>query len=145
MSDTPTLTGQDIGQAERATRAVFDRFLAETGTTFDQWVTLNVLAAAESPVDGEEVLGQLTAGLRIPEPTARTAIDEVTSRGLVAAIGDPVRLELLPEGTARVQSVRHGIAQIAARLYGDLPAHDLATTHKVLAIIAERANAELPA
>jgi hypothetical protein len=57
MSDTPTLTGQDIGQAERATRAVFDRFLAETGTTFDQWVTLNVLAAAESPVDGEEVLG----------------------------------------------------------------------------------------
>lgn len=145
MSDTPTLTGQDIGQAERATRAVFDRFLAETGTTFDQWVTLNVLAAAESPVDGEEVLGQLTAGLRIPEPTARTTIDEVTSRGLVAATGDPVRLELLPEGRARVQAVRHGIAQIAARLYGDLPAHDLATTHRVLAIIAERANAELPA
>jgi len=115
MSDTPTLTGQDIGQAERATRAVFDRFLAETGTTFDQWVTLNVLAAAESPVDGEEVLGQLTAGLRIPEPTARTAIDEVTSRGLVAATGDPVRLELLPEGTARVQAVRHGIASWECR------------------------------
>jgi hypothetical protein len=37
MTDTPTLTGQDIGQAENAVRAVFDALLAETGTTFHQW------------------------------------------------------------------------------------------------------------
>jgi hypothetical protein len=145
MSDTPTLTGQDIGQTERAIRAVFDRFLAETRTTFDQWLTLNVLAAAESPVERDTVLGQLTAGFRIPETTARSSIDEVTAADLVAATGDPVRLELLPEGTARAQAIRRGIAQIAARLYGDLPAQDLATTHRVLATIAERANAELAA
>jgi hypothetical protein len=145
MSDTPTLTGQDIGQAERATRAVFDRFLAETATTFDQWVTLNVLAAAESPVERDELLGRLTARLRIPELTAHAAIDEVTSGGLVAASGDLVRLGLSPEGTRRVQAIRQGIAQIAARLYGDLPAHDLATTHRVLATVTERANAELVA
>jgi hypothetical protein len=145
MSDTPTLTGQDIGQTERAIRAVFDRFLAETRTTFDQWLTLNVLAAAESPVERDTVLRQLTAGFRIPETTARSSIDEVTSADLVAATGDPVHLELLPEGTARAQAIRHGIAQIAARLYGDLPAQDLATTHRVLATIAERANAEMAA
>jgi hypothetical protein len=143
MSDNPTLTGQDIGRAERATRAVFDRLLDETRTTFDQWVTLNVLAGAESPVERDELLDQLTTGLRIPEPGARVAVDEVTSGGLVTASGDPVRLELLPEGTARVRAIRQGIAQIAGRLYGDLPAEDLATAHRVLAIVTERANAEL--
>ena len=44
MADTPTLNGQDIGQAERATRAVLDALLAETSTSFQSWVTLNVLA-----------------------------------------------------------------------------------------------------
>jgi hypothetical protein len=143
MSDTPTLTGQDIGQAERAIRAVFDRLLAETGASFDQWVTLNLLAIAELPIEPDELLDQLTAGLRIRESTARAAIDEVTFGGLVRATADPVRLELTPDGSARVQAIRRGIAQIAARLYGDLPAHDLATTHRVLATVTERANAEL--
>ena len=39
---TPTLTGQDIGQAERATRALLDAVLAETETTFHQSVVLNL-------------------------------------------------------------------------------------------------------
>jgi hypothetical protein len=35
------------------------------------------------------------------------------------------------------------IAQITQRLWGDLPAEDLATAGRVLAIITERANAKL--
>jgi hypothetical protein len=35
------------------------------------------------------------------------------------------------------------IAGITQRLWGDLPADDLATAGRVLAIITERANAEL--
>ena len=41
----PPLNGQDIGQAEHATRAVLDRLLARTGTQFRGWVILNLLAA----------------------------------------------------------------------------------------------------
>ena len=40
MSPAPTLNGQIIGQTERATRALLDRLLAETDTSFDTWVTL---------------------------------------------------------------------------------------------------------
>jgi hypothetical protein len=39
--------------------------------------------------------------------------------------------------------VSAAIAKITQRLWGDLPAGDLATAGRVLAIITERANAEL--
>ena len=39
--------------------------------------------------------------------------------------------------------IRAAIAEITQRLWGDLPAEDLATAGRVLAIITERANAEL--
>jgi DNA-binding MarR family transcriptional regulator len=144
-ADVPTLTGQDIGQAERATRAVLDALLAETETSFLQWVTVNVLAGAGSPVERERLVAQLTTGLRIDEPTALPAVDEVITRGLVVGTGEPVRLELTPAGQARYRTIRQGIDQIAQRLYGDLPPEDLATAHRILAIVAERANAELGA
>jgi len=41
---------------------------------------------------------------------------------------------------ARVRAATH---EITERLWGDLPAEDLATTGRVLGIITERANAEL--
>jgi hypothetical protein len=49
MTQTPTLTSQDIGQAEKATRAVLGRFLAQTGTGFHGWVILNVLSRIIAP------------------------------------------------------------------------------------------------
>ena len=39
--------------------------------------------------------------------------------------------------------IRTAITEITQRLWGDLPAEDLATAGRVLAIITERANAEL--
>ncbi|MGH9288609.1 MAG: MarR family winged helix-turn-helix transcriptional regulator [Acidimicrobiales bacterium] len=143
MSQTPTLTGQDIGQAERATRAVLDALLAETGTTFHQWVILNVMAGAASPVELDPLVQRLTHGLKIDRPTALGAIDEVVAKGLVSRSGGPVRLALTPAGDTRFRAVRHGIDQITHRLYDDLPPEDLATAHRILAIVTERANAEL--
>ena len=142
----PTLTGQDIGQAERATRALLDAVLAETETTFHQSVVLNLTAAnAPSPAVLDGVVERMTHGLKIDRPTALDAIDELVAKGLVRKAGDPVSLAPTPAGETRFRSIRHGIEQIAERLYGDLPPEDLATTHRILAIVTERANAELAA
>jgi DNA-binding MarR family transcriptional regulator len=145
MSDTPTLTGQDIGQAERATRALLDRVLAEVQTTFHQSVVLNLTANAAAPPEVEGMATRLAQGLKIDRSTARRAIDELVAGGLVSRSGDPASLTLTSEGEARFAAIRRGIDQIAERLYGDLPPEDLATTHRILAIVTERANAELAA
>ncbi|HET6835559.1 MAG TPA: hypothetical protein VFH30_16960 [Acidimicrobiales bacterium] len=145
MSDNPTLTGQDIGQAERATRALLDAVLAETQTTFHQSVVLNLTVNTPSPAELEGVVTRMTHGLKIDRSTARDAIDQVVAKELVATSGDPASLALTPAGETRFRAIRHGIDQIAERLYGDLPPEDLATTHRILAIVTERANAELAA
>jgi hypothetical protein len=44
MSQEPALTGQDIGQAEKATRAVLDSLPADTNTCFHDWVAIRLLA-----------------------------------------------------------------------------------------------------
>ena len=145
MSDTPTLTGQDIGQAERATRALLDRVLAEVQTTFHQSVVLNLTANAAAPPEVEGMATRMAQGLKIDRPMARRAIDELVAGGLVSLSGDPASLALTADGEARFAAIRHGIDQIAERLYGDLPPEDLATAHRILAIVTERANAELSA
>jgi DNA-binding MarR family transcriptional regulator len=141
MTHTPILTGQDIGQAERATRAVFDRLLAESGTTFNGWVILNDLDSNGPTLEQDAQVSRLARALRVDEPHVRAALDDVVGHGLVGRAG--TEITLTPAGEVRVRQVRAGIARIAARFYGDLPAEDLATAHRVLATVTERANAEL--
>jgi DNA-binding MarR family transcriptional regulator len=141
MSDTPTLTGQDIGQAERATRALLDAVLAETQTTFHQSVVLNL----PSPAEFDSLVQRMTHGLKIDRPTAFSAIDEVVAKGLASRSGHPESLAFTTAGDRRFRAIRRGIDRIAERLYGDLAPEDLATTHRILAIVTERANAELAA
>jgi DNA-binding MarR family transcriptional regulator len=144
MSTATTLTGQDIGQAENAVRAVLDAYLDQMGVTFHKWVVMNALGKVGKALEQERVVQQMTAGLKIGEPAVFATIDEVTEMGLIANSSDPPGLiELTPAGAAAFQRLRSGVDDITRRLYGDLPADDLATAHRVLAIVTERANAEL--
>jgi hypothetical protein len=52
------LTGRIIGQTETAIRAVLDRMLADTGTTFHQWVVLQLTAGRRTR---PQIVAQLTA------------------------------------------------------------------------------------
>ena len=63
MTTTPTLNGQDIGQAESAVRALLNRLLARTGTQFHGWVILNLLGRGSGPLGEEELTGQIVHGL----------------------------------------------------------------------------------
>jgi DNA-binding MarR family transcriptional regulator len=146
MTPTPTLTGQDIGQAEKATRAVLDRLLAESGTEFHHWVILNVLATNGQALDQSELARRVADGLKIDEPTVHAALAELPGQRLItgtAPTAPSPEITLTPAGASRFQQVREGVGEITQRLYGGLPAEDLSTAHRVLATVTQRANAEL--
>lgn len=128
-----TLNGQVIGQAERATRAVLDRLLERVDTPFEQWVALN-LTATSGPLDPAELAGRL----RIPPGSAAGALSALTTAGLLAADGT-----LTAAGRDRHAEITTGLTAITARLYGDLPAADLAVAGRVLTTVTARATAEL--
>ena len=141
---TPTLNGQVLGEAERATRAVLDRLLTPRGLTFHHWVVLNIAGAG--PVERDQLVARMTHMLKIDRPTALEAITELTSRGLVEAVPsgeEPAVVTLTDAGQARHGEARTAANEITTRLYGDLPADDLATAGRVLTVITARANAEL--
>jgi DNA-binding MarR family transcriptional regulator len=145
MSTAPTLNGQVIGQAERATRAILDRLLTRMGATFHHWVALNLTTNGQT-IERHEITRQMTQSLKIDERTAQTAIDELVSAALLEAVpGDEHHVRLTAAGRARHLEIRAAIAEVTARLYRDLPADDLATAGRVLTIITGRANAELAA
>jgi hypothetical protein len=141
MTDAPTLTGQDIGQAERATRAVLDALLADTGTPFEQWVALRLLEAG--PAGRSSVVERMVDGFKISAGQATVTVGELEHDGLVTRNGAPAVLELTATGRSRHRRISAGVATITDRLYGDLPVEDLVTARRVLATITQRANQEL--
>jgi hypothetical protein len=146
MTETRTLTGQDIGQAHKATQAVLNRLLARTGVEFEAWVTINLIGSNESPLRRDELVARVVHGLKIDEWTARGFLTDVVDHGLVSLMpvgaADP-EITLTPAGITLFHEVRDGIAQITRRLYSDIPSDDLAAAHRVLAVVTGRANAEL--
>lgn len=148
MTNPPTLNGQDIGQAESAVRAVLNRLLARTGTPFHGWVILNLLGRSGGSRGEDELTGQVVHGLKISEDAARAAAAELAWQGLISRqpqAGPGMKLALTEAGAARFEEIQGGIGEVTARLYGGLPEDELATAHRVLATVTERANAELAA
>nr|WP_198152924.1 hypothetical protein [Pseudofrankia sp. DC12] len=66
----------------------------------------------------------------------------LTAAGFLRDGGDD-RVQVTDEGLARWAEVRAAIGTITQRLWGDLPAEDLATAGRVLGIVLDRANAVL--
>ncbi len=144
MSTTPAFSTQVIGQAENALGALMNRVLARTGGTFRQWVALNLTAASGGAIDRGQLVSRITGAVKIDDSAALAAIAELTASRLMESVpGEDSRVGLTDAGQARYQQIRTAIGEITARLYGDLPAGDLATTGRVLTTITARANAEL--
>ncbi|MGW2559461.1 hypothetical protein ACWCXB_09480 [Streptomyces sp. NPDC001514] len=146
MSTTPTVNGQVIGQAHYATRAVLERVLARTGTTFEQSVALNATAdsGADEGVEHDRLVARMTSTLKIGEASVLATIAELTEADLLETVpGDDAALRLTDAGRALNTGIRSEIAAITARLYGDLPPADLAAAGRVLTTVTERANAVL--
>ena len=148
MKATPALT-RDIGQAERALRALLEVELVEANLSFPGWTVLVFLDGAGS-LTRAELIGRQLAGHVAPDAAAAgSALDDLLSAGLLAPAGDggpegdggDVRLVATAAGEAAFRRVRQAVAGITDELYGDLPAADLEATHRTLAEIARRAAA----
>ncbi|MFD7020875.1 MarR family transcriptional regulator [Streptomyces sp. NPDC059928] len=142
MTTTPTLNGQVIGQAHYATRALLERALSRTDTTFNQSVVLNAVAGGVGSVD--TLVSRMTGALKIDEAAARATVAELTEKQLVEALpGDAVQVGLTEAGRTLQQQIQTAVREITERLYGGIPAADLESAGRALTLITERANTEL--
>ncbi|MYS32965.1 hypothetical protein K388_04305 [Streptomyces sp. KhCrAH-43] len=143
MATAPAVNGQVIGMAHYATRALAERLLPR-GTTFNQALALNAAEAAGGAVERRALIARLTGAVKLGLAAAEATVVALTSAGLLEErLGD--LLALTPAGDALVQAYKAGVAGIAAELYGDLPAEDLAAAGRVLTEVTARADAMLAA
>ena len=146
MSTDPTLTPQIIGQAEKTMNTILFRLLAGPGLTEAQWITLTLIAAGGESTGRARLAAQVAHGLKASEAQAREHLASLVAAQLVQDPGDdegPVRFTA--RGTQVFGQIRGATAEVVTRLWGDLPAEDLATAGRVLSIVITRANAELTA
>jgi DNA-binding MarR family transcriptional regulator len=146
MAPPATLTGQDVGEAEGALSALLDQVLAATGSgiTRAQYIALRVLATrgpAPSPAALHEYLAaQPQLGLDLAQ--VAELFRDLEARALVTggAPGGPGPAQLTPEGAAVNAELGEAVAARTERLYAGLDLDDLATAHRVLAEITDRAR-----
>jgi hypothetical protein len=143
MSTYPTFSPRVIGQAEKTLNAILGRLLAGTGLTEPQWVILT-LAVTDGGTAGREEFTRMVAGaLKISETEARARVGDMVAAQQLQVTSDARAVTVTGPARQLHSRISAASTQIVQRLWGDLPAGDLATAGRVLAIITERANAEL--
>jgi DNA-binding MarR family transcriptional regulator len=146
MPTTPTFSPAVLGQTEKALNAILDRQLAGTDLTERHWITLTLTVVSGGTVDRDQLIGQVAGGLKVDESEAQSLIDDLAAARLVQAPdGEGGLVKLTDSGQLLHSQIRGAVTQITERMWGDLPAEDLATAGRVLSTILERANAELAA
>ncbi|MGW7467245.1 hypothetical protein ACWGJT_21780 [Streptomyces xantholiticus] len=142
------LNSQIIGRAHYAARALLDRELRHTGTTFHQSMALNAAAGEGGTSDTGRIVEVMTSTLKIDEATARDTVSEL----LAAELFEPLEaLEARPDRGPCVALTEAGrteqsrlaavAVEFAPRVYGEIPAEDLAVAGRVLTEVIARANA----
>ncbi|WNO76406.1 MarR family transcriptional regulator [Streptomyces sp. AM8-1-1] len=140
----PAANARVIALAHYAGRALLEGVLARHGVTFHQSVTLRALVAAGESVDRDRLVADVTGSLKTEESLTRGVIEEMTAAKLLEE--DPAetsRVRLTDAGRELFDTTSAESAEIAARLYGGIPAEDLAVAGRVLCLVTERANAAL--
>ncbi|MEU2898126.1 MarR family winged helix-turn-helix transcriptional regulator [Streptomyces sp. NPDC001273] len=145
MTSTATpVDGRVIGLAHYAGRAVLESVLARYGITFTQSVALRLVAAAGPPVGRPELVGHVTGSLKITGADASIAVDGLVGSGLLAP-HEPSAVRITEAGRAAQEGITAETGAVSARIYAGIPAADLAVAGRVLALVTERADAELAA
>ncbi|MGW6913506.1 MarR family transcriptional regulator [Kitasatospora sp. NPDC054939] len=139
----PLADARALGLAHYAARGVLELVLARHGVTFQQQIALRTVVTAESPQTPEGVVAQVRSTLKADPDAVRTTLDELLAKDLLVADGEHLRptdagRELLAAAAAET-------APVSARIWGGIPAEDLAAAGRVLSLVAERANAEFAA
>jgi hypothetical protein len=145
MSTYPILSTRVIGQAEKTLNAILGRQLAGTGLTEPQWVILTLAVTGGGGAERDRFTSMVADALKISEAEAEVRVGDMVTAQQLTITGQGSAVTVTVTGTARQlhSRIRTAVTEITQRLWGDLPAGDLATAGRVLAIITERANAEL--
>jgi DNA-binding MarR family transcriptional regulator len=138
VNPTPPLT-QSIGQTAGTLRRLVKRVLADTDTTYEQWMALN-LAASSGGIDRHQLSARLADAVQIESAAAAATVRELSAAGFLET--EPRRpVGLSDTGRDRHARIRGVLDKATAPLSADLPVDDLAAARRVLAAISQRADA----
>ena len=132
-----------LGLAHYAARAVLESVLARHGLGFQQQIVLRPVVLADGPVDRARLAADTVTALKADEDSVQGTIDELIAAGLVATGASDVRIT--DAGQALYARITQETSGASARIWGDIPEADLLAAGRVLALVTERANAELAA
>ncbi|MEV8593269.1 MarR family transcriptional regulator [Streptomyces sp. NPDC052012] len=139
----PAADSRALGLAHYAARGVLEHVLARHGVTFPQQIALRAAVTADSPRTPDELVAQVHASLKADPAGLRATLDELVAKQLLVAQGG--RLRPTDAGRELLAAVGAETAPISARIWGGIPAEDLAAAGRVLALVTQRADAELAA
>ncbi|MGW2778335.1 MarR family transcriptional regulator [Streptomyces olivaceoviridis] len=139
----PVADARALALAHYAARSVLEHVLARYGATFQQQVALRAAITTETPQTSDDLITQVQGSLKADPADIRATLDELLAKELLVADGAHLR----PTDAGRELFAATGAetAPISARIWGGIPAEDLTAAGRVLALVTERANAELAA
>jgi hypothetical protein len=135
----PAFSGQDIGVAAAATRALLDGLLARAGTDFPAWVALRRLAQPGPAPTVDELRRDLASLLTADATSVALVVERLAARGWTVQEGAAVTLS--PDGAAFHRGLVDEVGRLTGELYRGIDAADLAAAKRVLGEVTERANA----
>ncbi|MCX4985218.1 MarR family winged helix-turn-helix transcriptional regulator [Streptomyces sp. NBC_00572] len=140
----PSVNGRVLALAHHAARALLEGVLTRHGITFHQSVTFRAVVAAGESIGRDELVGDVTGSLKTDASVVTAVIEELTTAKLLEEVpAETSRVRLTDAGRELYEVTSAESAGITARLYGGIPAEDLAVVGRVLTLITDRANAEL--
>lgn len=139
----PIADARALGLAHYAARGVLERVLARHGATFQQQVALRAAITADAPQTPDDLVTQVQGSLKADPTDIRATLDELLAKQLLVA--DGAYLRPTDAGRELIAAVGTETAPITARIWGGIPVEDLTAAGRVLALVAERADAELAA
>ncbi|MGW2628836.1 MarR family transcriptional regulator [Streptomyces chattanoogensis] len=137
----PVANPRTLGLAHYAARGVLEHVLARHGMTFQQQLALRAAVTADAPQTPDDLITQIQGSLKADPADIRATLDELLARQLLVA--DGAHLRPTDAGRELTAAIGAETAPITARIWGGIPAEDLTAAARVLALVAERANAEL--
>ncbi|UFR00085.1 lantibiotic dehydratase family protein [Streptomyces sp. Go40/10] len=139
----PVANPRTLGLAHYAARGVLEHVLARHGITFQQQIALRAAVTADAPQTPDDLVAQVRGSLKADPADIRATLDELLANQLL--VSDGAHLRPSAAGHELLAAVSAETAPVTARIWGGIPDEDLAAAGRVLALVTERANAELAA
>ena len=140
---TTTLSPKLIGQTEKTLNAILQRIVGDR-VSEPEWVALVVLSGAADDQRAGDATAIVAGALKLEPEQAAGIVSSLGLRGLLETSADGAA-RITTAGRELLGEVRSRTEQVTQRLWGDLPADELAVAANVLTAVLERAERELAA